>query len=268
MNGSGELQSVVIVTPETVVPVGHEQKMIDLVDSRNAAAIERPEWLPEKFKTVEEMAASYKELEAKQSGKAPTDAPAVALPVPPVAPADPLAIVPNEAAAAVASAGMDMAALNAEFAKDGTLSEASFAKLAAAGFDRGTVDNYVAGQQALATAFQSEVKGVTPGGPEKYSEMIEWAKVSLTPAEITAYNTAMSTSNKDQAKLAVAGLGARFSAAVGNEPNLQGGRTNGGIGDTFESIAQMTAAMADPRYKRDVAFRNSVAQKLGRSSIM
>lgn len=265
---SGELHSVTLISPETVSPADHDQKMIDLVDSRSAAAIDRPDWLPEKFKTVEEMAASYKELEAKQSGQAPTNAPAVAPPVAPVVtPTDPLTIAP-EATAAVAAAGMDMAALNAEFAKDGTLSEASFAKLAAAGFDRATVDNYVAGQQALAFAFQAEVKGATPGGSEKYGEMVEWAKANLSPSEINAYNSAMNTSNKDQAKLAVAGLGARFTAAVGSEPNLQGGRTSASPGDTFESLAQMTAAMADPRYKKDSAYRNAVAQKLSRSSIM
>ena len=257
---SGELHTTNLITPEPVAPVGHEQKMIDLVDSRSAAAAgaDRPEWLPEKFKTVEEMAASYKELEAKQSGKA-----TVETPVAPTA-------NPTQAAAesAVASAGLDMAALQAEYARDGTLSPESFAALAAKGFDRQAFDNYVEGRQAVQTAFEADVKVATPGGSDKYPEMMEWAKVNLNPAEIEAYNAAMNTSNRDQAKLAIAGLGARFSAAVGHEPNLQGGRVNGGIDDSYQSLAQMKAAMADPKYKSDPAYRKSVAQKLERSSIM
>lgn len=265
---SGELNSVVITTPNPEAPAGHDQKMIDLVDSKAATSSQRPEWLPEKFATVEDMAASYKELEAKQSGtKTPEVAPVV--PVVPAEKVDPLAIAtPDAAAVAAASAGLDMAALNAEFAKDGALSEASLTALAAKGFDKATVDGYIAGQQALATAFQSEVMAVTPGGAEKYGEMVAWAKASLTPAEIAAYNTAMSTNNKDQAKLAVAGLGARFTASVGSEPNLQGGRPTAAQGDAFESLAQMKAAMSDPRYKTDRAYRAAVASRLDRSSIM
>lgn len=258
---SGELHTTNLVTPEPVAPIGHEQKMLDLVDSRNAAAAntERPEWLPDKFKTVEEMAASYKELEAKQSGKATGETPVV-----------PTVNAPADAAAesAVAAAGLDMAALQAEYAKNGTLSTESFAALAAKGFDRQAFDNYVEGRQAVQAAFEVDVKGSTPGGADKYPEMMEWARVNLTPAEASAYNTAMDTSNKDQAKLAVAGLGARFSAAVGHEPNLQGGRTNGGIDDSFQSLAQMKVAMADPKYKSDPAYRRAVAQRLERSSIM
>lgn len=265
-----DLQRVTIVTPDPVAPVGHDAAMIALADGTAAPVVPvvpadatRPAWLPEKFKTVEEMAASYKELEAKQAGTKPAEV------APVVPPKDALVIAtPDAAAAAVAAAGLDMAALNSEFAKTGALSAASLAALAAKGFDKATVDGYVAGQQALATAFQSEVKGATPGGAEKYQEMVEWAKVSLTDAEIGAYNAAMNTSNKDQAKLAVAGLGARFTAAVGSEPNLSGGRVDGGAVDVFESIAQMKVAMGNPLYKSDPAFRKAVQEKLGRSSIL
>ena len=262
----GELDQVVIKTPDPVAPTDHNQKMIDLVDSRSAAAIDRPEWLPAKFATVEDMAASYKELEAKQSAAAAAtktvavDEPAADTPANPEADA--------AAAAAVASAGLDMAALNAEFAKDGALSEASLAALAAKGFDKKMVDQYIEGRQAVAAAFQMDVKSSTPGGAEKYSEMIEWAKVNLSQPEIDAYNSAMDTNNKEQAKLAVAGLGVKFAAAVGNEPSLIGGRPNAGPSDVYESIAQMKADMSDKRYKSDPAFRRSVAEKLGRSSIM
>ena len=267
---SDALERVVITTPDAAAPVGHDEAMIALVDSK-AAASGRPAWLPEKFKTAEDMAASYKELEAKQSGKQ-TEAPAPVTPatVPSAAPANPLEVpvVAVDAAAVVQKAGLDMTALNAEFAAAGTLSDESYEKLNAVGFDKAVVDNYVAGQHALVQQFQNDVMSATPGGSEKYGEMIEWAKVNMTEAQIATYNTAVSTGNKDQAKLAVAGLGASFTAAVGSEPRLQGGRTTGASADVFESMAQMKSAMSDPRYKADPAYRSAVATKLGRSNIM
>lgn len=270
---SGELQQIVVTSPNPVAPTGHEAAMIAVVDAKAAAVLDRPEWLPEKFKTVEEMAASYKELE----GKLGAGTPPVAAVVPPAAAAV-VPVTPNPAAmkvpaadaagAAVVAAGLDMAALNAEFASAGTLSEASMASLAKAGFDQKTVDNYIAGQQALMTQFQAEVTAVTPGGAEKYGDMMAWAKSNLSAAEADAYNAVMTSGSKEQAKLAVAGLGARFTTAIGSEPPLSGGRTPSAVGDVFESLAEMKVAMSDPRYSTDPAYRSKVAQKLGRSSIL
>lgn len=273
---SDGLERVTLVTPDPTAPAGHDQKMIDLVDSKNPPVEPvRPDWLPEKFKTVEDMAASYKALEAKLGGggvETPAVVPPVTPPVVPavVPPANPQTVpaAPADATAVVTQAGLNMAELNTEFATAGTLSEASYAKLAAVGFDKAAVDNYVAGQQALVAAFETEVMAATPGGPEKYAEMMAWAKVNMTEAQVTAYNSAVGSGNKDQAKLAVAGLGASFTAAVGNEPNLQGGRTTNTTADVFESLAQMKAAMSDKRYKADPAFRSAVQAKLGRSNIM
>ena len=262
---SDALERVTLVTPDPVAPEGHDAAMIALVDAKATENSGRPDWLPAKFATAEDMAASYAALEAKQGGAKPTDAPVV---TPVDKPADALAITPTDATAVVEKAGLNMNELNTEFATLGNLSEASYTKLAAVGFDKAAVDNYVAGQQALQAAFQTEVMSATPGGAEKYQDMVAWAKVNMTPEQINAYNTSVSSGNKDQAKLAVAGLGASFKAAVGYEPNLQGGQVNGGIADVFESLAQMKAAMSTKEYKTDSAYRAKVQAKLGRSSIM
>lgn len=265
---SDGLERVTIVTPNEPPPEGHDEKMIALVDSKAAAAAagERPEWLPSKFATVEELAASYKELESKLGGTKPE----AAAPAPATAPTTPPAVtpIPTDPAAAVAAAGLDMAALNAEYASTGDLSEASRAALAAKGFDKATVDNYIEGQKARATQFQADVLSATPGGAEKYAEMVAWAKANLTEAEVVAYNKAIDTNDANVAKLAVAGLGARFTAAVGSEPTLIGGKPDAAQGDVFGSIAEMKVAMSDKRYRDDPAYRRSVAEKLGRSNIL
>jgi hypothetical protein len=267
------MESIVINTPATPAPAGHDAAMIakvDAVAAKNAPAGEpvRPDWLPAKFKTVEEMASSYAALEAKLG--APKDTPPVTPAAAPAAAPKTDLTVPEAdpaAAAAVSKAGLDMAALNAEFAAEGKLSEASMAALANSGIDQATVDSYIAGRQALQEKFSSEAMAETPGGAEKYPEMIAWAKANMTDAEIAAYNTAVSSGNLAQAKLAVAGLGARFAADVGSEPNLIGGAPGASAGDVFESTAQLTAAMKDPRYTSDPAYRNAVREKLGRSDI-
>ncbi len=268
---SDVLERVTLVTPDEAPPEGHDEKMIALVDAKAAENSGRPDWLPAKFATAEDMAASYAALEAKQGGAKSEETPAeptAETPAEPTVTSLEVPTPPAEATAAVEKAGLDMNELNTEFATAGNLSEASYAKLAAVGFDKAAVDNYVAGQQALQTAFQTEVMSVTPGGAEKYSEMVEWAKVNMTPTQIDAYNASVGSGNKDQAKLAVAGLGASFKAAVGSEPNLQGGRVNGAVSDVFESLAQMKTAMSSPEYKTDSAYRARVQAKLGRSNIM
>lgn len=267
---SDNLERVTLVTPEAVAEVGHDEAMIALVDKKAAenTASTRPSWLPAKFATPEAMAASYAALEAKQSGGKQA-APVDAVPEGDDDNGD-LTIdkAPETAAEVVKEAGLDMASLNTEFANTGKLSEDSYKKLAAVGFDKAAVDNYVAGQQALVSNFETEVKSATPGGADKFNDMIAWAKVNMTESQINAFNAAVGSGNKDQAKMAVAGLGTSYIAAVGREPVLQGGRTNGASADVFESLAQMKVAMSDKRYKTDHAYRASIQAKLGRSNIM
>ena len=129
------------------------------------------------------------------------------------------------------------------------------------------MDNYISGQKAVAAQYETAVT-TEVGGSEKYSEIVTWAKANLTDAEINAYNAAVSSGNLDQAKLAVLGLSAKFSKANGSEPRLVQGRTTSASGDVFESTAQLTEAMRDPRYRNDPAFRAKVQSKLARSNIL
>lgn len=258
------VDTVIINKPSaTEEPAGHQEAMIAKVDAANAAApspeTTRPGWLPEKFKTVEDMAQAYAALEAKQSqGQKPVETPATPEVTPPVPPVD-------QVETDLKIAGLKMEDFTAEFNQKGELSTESYDKLLAAGYDKNLVDGYIAGQKAIATQFESSVLAEA-GGTESYSEMVNWAKVNMSTEEQTVYNAAVSSGNLAQAKLAVAGLKSRFSADNGNEPNLLGGRAAASE-DTFESVAQVTAAMKDPRYQSDSAYRAGVQKKLGRSNV-
>lgn len=261
------VDSVVIKSTPQVAPEDHDQKMMDKVDAANAPIpvegsedtppADRPEWLPEKFKSAEDMAKAYSELEAKLG--APKAAPEVA-----PAPADATAA---EVDKALAPAGLKLAEFNSEFAQTGALSDESYSKLEKAGYDRAIVDQFIEGQKARATQFDGSIKDEVGGG-EAYNTMVDWAKANLSPGEIDAYNTAVGSGKADNAKLAALGLKAKYDKANGSDPQrLLGGQATGSA-DVFESMAQVTAAMKDARYKEDPAYRAKVQAKLGRSNVI
>lgn len=265
-----DVASVVITSPPAVAPEGHDAKMVALVDDAAANPSKdlleggdpasRPEWLPEKFQSVEDMAKAYASLEAKLGGKT-QDNPQT----------DPANAGTNQAGQnpekALSEKGLDLSTFTAEFNAKGELSAESYAKLAAAGFDKGIVDNYINGQKAMAAQYETAVVSEV-GGSEKYSEMVAWAKANMSDAEINAYNATVSSGDVAQAKLAVLGLSAKFSKANGSEPRLVQGRTNSASEDVFESTAQLTEAMRDPRYTKDPAYRAKVQAKLARSNVL
>lgn len=265
------LNTVVVQTAETTgeAPADHNQKMIDkangvtaVADPETPPAGERPAWLPEKFKTPEEMAASYAALESKLG--APV-APPVEAPVEPVVPSsESLEIEAKAVDDVLAKSNLSLSEFSQEFDAKGELSEASYTKLLTAGFDKTLVDNYIAGQQARASLHQAELKN-SVGGDQAYTEMTQWAAATMTPSEINAYNASVSSSNIDAAKLAMAGLKARYTASNGKEPTFVKAVGAATVADQFNSNQEVKQAMKDPRYARDSAYRNSVAQKIARS---
>lgn len=267
------VDTVVIKSTPQEAPADHDQKMMDKVDAANAPlpnegaegtqTEDRPQWLPEKFKTAEEMAKAYSELESKLGApKPPADTPATPV-------ADPAAATEADVEKALAPKGLNLQDFNAEFAKNGELSADSYEKLAAAGYDKGLVDQFIEGQKARSSQYDNQIMSEV-GGADAYSDMVNWAKANLTPAEIDAYNAQIGSGKQESAKLAAMGLKAQFEKANGSDPQrLIGGQSGGaGAGDVFESMAQVTTAMKDPLYKSDPAYRAKVQAKLGRSNVI
>jgi len=262
------VDTVVIQSTPPVTPEDHDQKMIDKVDALSPAPVgdaegtppeDRPQWLPEKFKSPEEMAKAYAELESKL-GKPKDEAPAA---VP-----DPVTATPADADKALADKGLNLQDFSAEFSTNGELSAESYDRLAKAGYDRTLVDQYIEGQKARASLYENSIKGEV-GGAEKYTEITEWARANLSAGEIDAFNRAVSSGDQNAAKLAVLGLSAQYSKSVGSEPQrVIGGNAAASSSDVFESMAQVTAAMRDPLYKTDPAYRSKVQAKLSRSNVI
>ena len=195
-----------------------------------------------KFDTQEDLIKSYQELEKKIGEKQETKSEDKGLEI------------DQAAEKAVASAGLDMTALQNEYDTTGEVSKESMEKLSAAGISEDVVNRYIQGQQALATNIETDIKSVV-GGNESYKQMME---------EISAYNNTVNTQDVATVKLAVSGLKAR----MGNnqEPTFVQGKAGTGPA-SFESWAQVTQAMSDPRYNKDPAYQKEVSDKLRRSEL-
>jgi hypothetical protein len=68
-------------------------------------------------------------------------------------------------------------------------------------------------------------------------------------------------------KLAVAGLQAQYAEANGFEGTTLQGKPAKASGETFRSQAELVAAIGDPRYDTDPAYRSDVIAKLDRSGL-
>ena len=219
----------------------------------------KPEGLPEKFNSVEDLAKSYAELEKKLGEPKPQETPQ---PKQEEAKSDDLEIA-NKAAE---SAGLNMQDLQSEFDSSGELKAESYQALEKAGIPKEYVDQFIAGQLAMRDNLVNDVKGVA-GGDEAYAEMMQWASDNLSETEKSAYNNAVNSNDIESIKLAVNGLKARYETANGIEPTLAKGKASPSTEGGYRSWAEVTEAMADPRYQKDIAYQDDVKRKIQNSNL-
>ena len=223
--------------------------------------VDRPDWLPEKFKSPEDMARAYSELEKKMGQGTNEEQPAETTEenegdVQDDKPDD------NENAdynAAVVDASKEF------FENDGQLSEETYEKLAKAGLPKELVDSYAAGQQALLQTEEGEIKSVANG---QFDAMAEWANDNLEQEEINAFDDIVTTGTKEQAKFAVKSLYDRYTQANGSSPKLVQGAVTGGSTMPFKSMQELARAQSDPRYKSgDKAYHEEIDRRLSVSRL-
>jgi ElaB/YqjD/DUF883 family membrane-anchored ribosome-binding protein len=221
---------------------------------------DRPEWLPEKFKSPEDMSKAYSELE-KKLGQSPEEASEESEQVEEKAENEEEQTEEDtsEAYQAVAEASKEF------FENDGQLSEETYNTLEKAGLPRDLVDSYAAGQQALQQSEEGQIKSVAQGN---YEAMAEWANENLPQEEVDAFDEAVTGGTVSQAKLAVQGLYARYQNDVGAKPKLTQGGVNGASTMPFRSMQELARAQSDPRYKSgDKAYHEEIDRRLQVSSI-
>ena len=168
---------------------------------------------------------------------------------------------------------VDPWAINNEFhANNGSISEDHYAQLEKAGLARDTIDTYLDGVRATEgysneelTSRQIDSVRNSVGGKAEYDKIVGWAGQNLSKDEIQSFDELIGTGNVGAIQLAVSGLKAQYETANGFEGKMYAGKAPKASSDTFRSQQELVAAMSDPRYDEDPAYRQDIIEKLERS---
>jgi hypothetical protein len=261
---------------------------------------DRPDWLPEQFKSVEDFVKSQQDGRAeitrlqqelaalKKTGEKPAapteekpaekpategDKPAAAEKAVEELTKAPVEEQQKAAEDALSKAGIDTTPFSDEFAKTGDVTEEGRAKIAEAlkaqfgDQARALVDQFIDNSKAAATNYRNTAMQEA-GGEDGYNAMTAWAKASMKPEEIAAYNKVVESGDINATLLAIRGLKQSYEKANGRVPNLSSGDNSAAPAADlapFESAKQMVDAINDPRYKTDPAYRAQVAKRINAS---
>lgn len=118
----------------------------------------------------------------------------------------------------------------------------------------------------LTDAEVSQIKGFA-GGEEAYASLVTWAADNLPEEAIASYDSLVDSGNPGAIQLALLGLKAMYNEANGYEGRMLTGRGTPEKDDGFRSQAEVVAAMSDPRYDKDPAYRADVFARIERSNL-
>jgi hypothetical protein len=252
-------------TPETEVLTEEEQNSLEVGEQLEA---EHEGLLAGKYKNAEDLEAAYLSLQ-KKLGQEETDyeesdegyeeeegsdeevsdeAPAVSL--------------INEAS-------------EEYYANDGQLSEETISKFSEMS-SQDLVNAYLeiqannpqAPQQTVEMS-DAQVNSVqnAAGGEANYNRVVEWAASNLPDAQINAFDSVVDSGNPAAIGIAFQGLQRQYEESNGYEGRMLQGKPASSSGDVFRSQAELVAAMGDPRYDNDPAYRADVIKKLDQSDL-
>lgn len=106
------------------------------------------------------------------------------------------------------------------------------------------------------------------GGEEQYNAVTQWAGENMAEEYIDAFDSVVDSGDPAAIQLALAGLMATYYEQNGYEGRMYTGKGAADQGaPVFRSQAEVVAAMNDPRYDTDPAYRNDVFEALERSNI-
>ena len=252
-------------TPETELLSEEEQNSLEVGEKLVA---EQEALLAGKYKNAEDLEAAYLSLQKKLGQEEPDyeecdegyeeeeesdeevsdDAPAVSL--------------INEAS-------------EEYYANDGQLSEETISKFSEMS-SQDLVNAYLeiqannpqAQTQALEMS-EAQVNSVqnAAGGEANYNRVVEWAASNLPDAQIDAFDSVVDSGNPAAIGIAFQGLQSQYNESNGYEGRMLQGKPAASSGDIFRSQAELVAAMGDPRYDNDPAYRADVIQKLEQSDL-
>ena len=161
------------------------------------------------------------------------------------------------------------------YANDGALSEETisrFSEMSSQDLVNAYMEMYESGQVNQAQNVEmsdAQVNSVmnAAGGESNYAKVVEWAASNLSDRQIDAFDSVVDSGNPAAIGIAFQGLQSAYQEANGYEGRMLQGRAPSSAGETFRSQAELVAAMGDPRYDNDPAYRADVVEKLNNSDL-
>ena len=161
------------------------------------------------------------------------------------------------------------------YANDGTLSDETIERFTemssqdlVAAYLEIQANNPQAAQQSVELS-EAQVNSVqnSAGGEANYNRIVEWAASNLPDAQIDAFDSVVDSGNPAAINIAFQGLQSQYNEANGYEGRMLQGRAPKSNGEIFRSQAELVAAMGDPRYDTDEAYRNDILTRLDNSDL-
>ncbi|YP_009949110.1 head assembly [Enterobacter phage EcpYZU01] len=157
----------------------------------------------------------------------------------------------------------DITSIKAEYASKGELSEASYAKLAEAGYTKRFVDSFIRGQEAMAEQYAAGVVRYA-GGAEQFNRILSHLEANDKSTR-EALESAIIRKDLATTK-AILNLAGRNMGKAKGVPPVRTITTQGKpvvakqtvAAEGYASKADMVKAMSDPRYLRDDAYTKQV----------
>jgi len=253
-------------TPETEVLSAEEQNSLEVGEQLVA---EQEGLLAGKYKNAEELESAYLSLQKKLGQEEETD----------YEESDEGYAEEEEGDEEVSPYAPAVSLINEAsdeyYANDGTLSEETierFSEMSSQDLVSAYMEMYENGQVNTAQAAEmseAQVNSVmnAAGGESNYNQVIEWAASNLGDRQIDAFDSVVDSGNPAAIGIAFQGLQSAYQEANGYEGRMLQGRAPSSAGDVFRSQAELVAAMGDPRYDNDPAYRADVVEKLNNSDL-
>ena len=252
-------------TPETEVLTEEEQDSLQVGEQLEA---EHEGLLAGKYRNAEDLEAAYLSLQ-KKLGQEETD----------YEESDEGYAEEEESDEEVSDEAPAVSLINEAseeyYANDGQLSEETISRFSEMS-SQDLVNAYLeiqannpqAPQQSVEMS-EAQVNSVqnAAGGEANYNRVIEWAASNLPDAQINAFDSVVDSGNPAAIGIAFQGLQRQYDESNGYEGRMLQGKPASSGGDVFRSQAELVAAMGDPRYDNDPAYRADVVRKLDQSDL-
>jgi hypothetical protein len=269
-----------LTTPEGIegmVAPGQENLLEEFAQEQEAA--KEPELLLGKFKSQDDLAKAYQELE-KKLGQPKPEADPEPSPAEGYSADQAVGIYGEGPVEALKEKGIDMADVMFKADQGQDISEHYDTLAETFGVTRQVVENYVskamgsapAESPGLTESDAAELKAMV-GGDAAFGKLSQWAASNLEQGELAKYNAVVDSGNKDAIEWALKALQARVAAPDAVvEPKLYGGGEAPAV-TQFQSQQQVLDAMnkrnsrGQRMYDVDEAYRDKVQKVLAVSDV-